>query len=52
MEGIQGMQRIGSMRRWVASQPVAVRWTLYYAAVMSIVLSGTATPQQFIYFQF
>lgn len=49
---VHGLQRHRSMRQMLAERPFWVRWSLYYALIMSIVLFGIIGEQQFIYFQF
>jgi hypothetical protein len=36
----------------VGAQPTWVRWGLYYALVMAILVFGEFSSRQFIYFQF
>ncbi|MBA3829816.1 MAG: MBOAT family protein [Taibaiella sp.] len=52
MEVIHKMQDRGSIRAWIADKPTAVRWTIYYAAVLAIIFVGMHESRQFIYFQF
>jgi hypothetical protein len=46
----------GSVRGWIAKQNLAFRWTLYYAAIFSVLIFGIYGPgynaAAFIYFQF
>ncbi|MGA2090322.1 MAG: MBOAT family O-acyltransferase [Endomicrobiales bacterium] len=45
--------RYGSVRTMVGDNPIWVRWPLWYALILSVVLMGFyANPQAFIYFQF
>jgi alginate O-acetyltransferase complex protein AlgI len=48
------LQGYGNVREMIAARPAIVRWGLYYACAISIVLLGAFydTNQQFIYFQF
>jgi alginate O-acetyltransferase complex protein AlgI len=51
VEYLQG--EIGSVRVRLRSQPVAIRWSAYYAGVILILFFGAFyQSQQFIYFQF
>ena len=47
-------ERKGSLRAWVAAQPVFVRWPLYISMMLVILAFGKiyTTPDSFIYFQF
>ena len=50
--GVQWLQRRGSVRaRWAAA-PAPVRWGLYYALMLGILVLGVFGQTQFIYFQF
>jgi alginate O-acetyltransferase complex protein AlgI len=50
---IQLIQRRHSVRDLIARQPVALRWSLYYGAIITILFLGAFNEsQQFIYFQF
>ena len=51
---VELMQRRGPLRPKIAAQRPLVRWCLYYAAALSIVVLGAFynDAQQFIYFQF
>jgi alginate O-acetyltransferase complex protein AlgI len=51
MEYVQHSHRAAGMRNLFTGRSVLVRWSLYYALVLSIVLFGTY-EQRFIYFQF
>jgi alginate O-acetyltransferase complex protein AlgI len=52
MEAIHWVQRAGSVRALVSRQPIWVRWSLYYAICVAIIMLRPKAPQQFIYFQF
>ncbi|WP_269844929.1 MBOAT family O-acyltransferase [Tichowtungia aerotolerans] len=53
MEIIHLMQRHRKMRRFMDDKPLIVRWAVYYAIVLSILLFGVVdSPFEFIYFQF
>jgi len=52
METVHLVQRSGPVRERLAAGPVWVRWGVYYAAVIAILLLGSAEGQEFIYFQF
>ena len=53
MEVIHMLQRHRKMRQFLSEQPIWLRWPIYYALVMGILLFGKfAEVQQFIYFQF
>ncbi len=51
MEYVQYVHRSGGMQNLFGGRPLLVRWSLYYALVLSIVIFGTY-EQRFIYFQF
>ena len=36
----------------ISKQPLALRWAVYYASVLSIIIMGQFGQSQFIYFQF
>jgi alginate O-acetyltransferase complex protein AlgI len=47
------LQRRGSLRAALSAQPFWLRWSVYYAAAVAIILFGYFSgPQAFIYFQF
>ena len=46
------VQRKGSIRNRLATQPTWVRWTVYYSLIFAILLGGRFEARQFIYFQF
>jgi alginate O-acetyltransferase complex protein AlgI len=52
MEYIQYAHRTAGMRNLFGGKPVLVRWSLYYALVLIIVIFGAYSEQRFIYFQF
>lgn len=52
LEAVHLFERSRDPRRWLASQPWWIRWTVYYALVLVIVFFGKFGDQQFIYFQF
>lgn len=53
MEIIHLLQRHRKMRQFLSEKPFWMRWSAYYALIMSILLFGKFDlPQQFIYFQF
>ncbi len=52
MEIVHLKQRHGSMRHMFRSKPWYVRWAIYYALVLSILMFGVFNQSQFIYFQF
>lgn len=37
---------------WFKERPLVIRWGVYYAAILAIVLTSGGGPRQFIYFQF
>ncbi len=52
MEIIHLMQNTYKMRDWIRSKPGLLRWSIYYAAVLAILLLGVNQDKRFIYFQF
>jgi D-alanyl-lipoteichoic acid acyltransferase DltB (MBOAT superfamily) len=46
------IQRRGSLRTTLANQPTWLRWSIYQAVVMIVVVLGVYDEQAFIYFQF
>ncbi len=52
METVHIMQQRGSVRQYINQKPIWVRWTLYYALVLSIMMFGKFGLTEFIYFQF
>lgn len=49
---VHSIQRHGSIRHMLADKPAFIRWSIYYAMILSIFIFGTFTQNQFIYFQF
>ncbi|MCX6834307.1 MAG: MBOAT family protein, partial [candidate division Zixibacteria bacterium] len=49
---VQLWQRGGEIREILTVRPTWVRWSLYYAGVMAIILLGVYEHAPFIYFQF
>jgi alginate O-acetyltransferase complex protein AlgI len=52
MEFLHSIQRHRGIRHMLASNPVWVRWPVYFSITYSIILFGVFDKQQFIYFQF
>jgi len=52
LEIVQMWQRNPGWQTQFARQPAWVRWSAYYALMISIVLLGIFRQQEFIYFQF
>jgi alginate O-acetyltransferase complex protein AlgI len=53
MEAVHYIQRNKSIRKMVATQPLVLRWGIYFTFIMLFFLLGVFdTPAQFIYFQF
>ncbi len=52
METVHFMQEKGSVRQKINKQPLLVRWSIYYLAVLAILFLGVFEQRQFIYFQF
>ncbi len=52
LEAVHLGQRGVRLRPWLAERPTAVRWGLYYAAVMLLLLFANTDGGKFIYFQF
>ena len=52
MEIVQWFQERGSVRQMLATRPMWLRWSLYYAATAWVLLFGKLEVAQFIYFQF
>lgn len=52
MLAVHVAQSRGSVRGWVARQPLPVRWALYSAVMWCIVAFGVFTHKDFIYFTF
>ncbi|PKV76160.1 MBOAT family O-acyltransferase [Pontibacter ramchanderi] len=52
METVHLLQRHGSVSQLIGQRPAVVRWGLYYAAIVAVLLLGQFGHQEFIYFQF
>ena len=52
MELVHLIQRNGSVTALLTQRPVWVRWGVYYAAIVAVLLFGQFGSQEFIYFQF
>ena len=52
LETVQLLQNRGSVRDSVRRKPALIRWALYYALAMTILLFGVYAEREFIYFQF
>lgn len=52
LEMVHLFQKRRSMLQFVNSKPKYVRWSIYYAFVLLLLIFGTASHSQFIYFQF
>jgi D-alanyl-lipoteichoic acid acyltransferase DltB (MBOAT superfamily) len=52
LETVHLVQESGPLRPRLAKQPFLVRWTLYYALILGLVVLGVYSGNQFIYFQF
>lgn len=52
LEAVHLVQRHGEIRHMLKSQPVFVRWGIYYAILFGILMFGEFNLTQFIYFQF
>lgn len=52
LEMVHLFQKRRSMLQFVNSKPKYVRWGIYYAFVLLLLIFGTASHSQFIYFQF
>ncbi len=52
MEYIQHQHQAGRIAHLFSGRPLLVRWSLYYALVMIVLIFGSYKEQQFIYFQF
>lgn len=52
LEIIQFKQRKTSIRDFILTKPVWVRWSAYYAIIIIILVFGVFNKSQFIYFQF
>lgn len=49
---IQMYQRRGRISEMLSSKPIWLKWTVYYAFVLVIIIFGVYGKQEFIYFQF
>ncbi len=52
MECIHMMQRHRRMRQFLNNKPKVLRWSVYLILLLSIIMFGVFTKQEFIYFQF
>jgi alginate O-acetyltransferase complex protein AlgI len=52
LEIVQFFQERTSLNALVSRQPALVRWGIYYALIMVIILFGVFEEAEFIYFQF
>lgn len=52
MEVGHRVEQSHNLFNWVSTKPILLRWTLYYAAAIAIVVRFSAESKQFIYFQF
>ncbi len=52
MEGVHVLQNKYRIRELVKSQPLYIRWSLYFGVVYFILFFGVYENRQFIYFQF
>ena len=52
MEIVHYIQRKAHVRHVLAGKPAWIRWSLYLAIVLAILMFGEFTSQDFIYFQF
>lgn len=52
MEIVHLLQQQQSMREMLAAKPIWVRWGVYYALVISILMFGKFGITEFVYFQF
>jgi alginate O-acetyltransferase complex protein AlgI len=52
LEAVQYWHRNGNVGEWIGERPVFVRWGLYYALVVAILVFGEFGGQDFVYFQF
>ncbi len=46
------LQRKQSVRVWLKTKPICMRWLVYYSLLISILVFGYLEPSEFIYFQF
>ena len=52
LETVHAMQRRGDIIGVLAARPLVMRWAVYYAAVIGILVFGEFGGQEFVYFQF
>lgn len=52
LETIHALQRKGSIRAFITTQPKYIRWGICIVGIISILLFGVTNNSQFIYFQF
>ncbi|PRY11228.1 D-alanyl-lipoteichoic acid acyltransferase DltB (MBOAT superfamily) [Pontibacter ummariensis] len=52
METVHLVQRNGSVSQLIMQRPAWVRWSVYYLAIIVVLLFGQYGQQEFIYFQF
>lgn len=52
MEGVHLIQRHRGIRHMLSEKPLWLRWSIYYAMILSIIFLGEFHNKQFIYFQF
>ena len=52
LESIHLMQEHVGMRSFLSKKPIWIRWPIYYAIILSILLFGIFKQSDFIYFQF
>ena len=52
MEALHLIQRHRGIRHMLTSQPIWIRWPIYYGLLLAILIWGICNGPQFIYFQF
>ena len=52
LEFIEIKQRKFSIKNFLATKPVYIRWLLYYSVIVMILFLGEFSTNEFIYFQF
>lgn len=52
METVHMIQRNGSVSQLIMQRPVIIRWSVYYIAIIAMLLFGQFGSAEFIYFQF
>ncbi|WP_439883362.1 MBOAT family O-acyltransferase [Pontibacter sp. MBLB2868] len=52
METVHLIQRNGSVSQLILQRPAWIRWSVYYLAILAVLLFGQFGNQEFIYFQF